>query len=354
MKKLFYAACCCILFAWTSCHQADDGKVIDVDLNVAEGEIAYSRFVESVDDITLWLPDSLPVNGVERLFFDDHKVFMKDSGGEGIFVFDEETGKLLSRLDAFGEGPEDIKRIGAFCLDTYHKQMCIFDKGDQKQKMYDYEGNYVSSVPFSPFVLDMVKLEENSMTYFYPIYAGGGQPEGVWICDSLNRFEKQIDSHVTEDCKFHYFPMMYNWNDACVYYYDRNWDELSIVTADTLQLLYSFALRQSIPLSMKGMRNLSLQDLEGYAILHYFAYSDHFLLMNFYTFHQEEPDGKDMTWLLFDRRTEEKLVSKSLKNDLRPSNEMEGYLLFYKDDHTWVRVDDSSDDGIRLELLHLR
>ena len=75
--------------------------------------------------------------------------------------------------------------------------------------------------------------------------------------------------------------------------------------------------------------------------------------MNFYTFHQEEPDGKDMTWLLFDRRTEEKLVSKSLKNDLRPSNEMEGYLLFYKDDHTWVRVDDSSDDGIRLELLHL-
>lgn len=354
MKKLFYAACCCVIFACTSCHQADDGKVIDVDLNTAEGEIAYSRFVKSVDGITLWLPDSLPVNGVERLFFDDHKVFMKDSGGEGIFVFDEGTGKLLSRLDAFGEGPEEIKRIGGFCLDIYHKQMCIFDKGDQKLKRYDYEGNYVSSVPFSPFVLDMVKLDENSMTYFYPVYAGGGQPEGVWTCDSLGRFKKQLDSHVTEDCKFHYFPMMYNWNDTCAYYYDRNWDELSIVTADTLQLLYSFALRQSIPLSMKGMRNLSLQDLEGHVILHYFACSDHFLLMNFYTFHQEETEGKEMTWLLFDRRTGEKVISKSLKNDLVPGHAVEGHSLFYKDNHTWVRVDDSSDDGIRLELLHLR
>ena len=32
---------------------------------------------------------------------------------------------------------------------------------------------------------------------------------------------------------------------------------------------------------------------------------------------------------------------------------MNGYALFYKDDHTWVRVDDSLDNAIRLEYLFL-
>lgn len=353
MKRLFYWAFC-LLGLCTACHEPDDSNVIEVDLDTAGQEIAYSRFVESVEEVTLHLPDSVPVTGVERLYFDGDKIFIGDSGGEGIFVFDGVSGNLLSRLNAFGEGPEEIKRIGAFCLDPYRKRMCIFDKGDRKLKMYDYGGRYVHAVPVSSFFLDMVKLEEHSMTYFYPIYAGGEQPEGVWTCDSLDRLVKRVDAHVTEDCKFHYFPVMYNWDGKRAYYYDRNWDELSVVTADTLEVLHKFHLRNAIPLSVKGKRDLSPQDLEGRSILHYFACSERFLLVNFYTFRQEDPYGQDVVWLLLDRETGETEIAKSLKNDLTPHGTIENNSLFYKDDRTWVRVDDTSDNAVRLELLHLR
>ena len=77
---------------------------------------------------------------------------------------------------------------------------------------------------------------------------------------------------------FHYFPMLYNMNDTCVYYYDRNWDEISVVTSDSIQTLYSLGVKQRIPLFKKGIRDITPQELDGYAILHNFACSNNFIL----------------------------------------------------------------------------
>ena len=35
-------------------------------------------------------------------------------------------------------------------------------------------------------------------------------------------------------------------------------------------------------------------------------------------------------------------------------DKIKGYALYYKDDHTWIRVDDTLDSVIRLEYLYLR
>jgi len=352
MKKYFY--CLASLCLCVGCQKVDNSHVIEVDLSETGTEIVYSQFVDSVDIKTLNLPDSLPINGVEYLYFDDNKVFIKDSGNEGIFIFDERDGNLLGHVNSFGEGPKEIKRISSFCLDSYQKRLCIFDSGDMKLKMYDYWGNYISSSSVNDFFIDMVKLENNSMTYFYPIYADKMQPDGVWISDTLNCFIKQLSSRVTEDCKFHYFPMQYNWNGVCAYYYDRNWDELSVVTADSIFPLYTFHLHQAIPMSKRGTKNLSPRDLDNHSIVHYFAYSDRFLLLSFHTFHQRDMQRKDITWMLFDKKTGEKVISKGMRNDLKPDSEIDNYSLFYKDNHTWVRVDDSLDAIIRLEFLYLR
>ena len=303
--------------------------------------------------VTFELNDSLPINGVSGLFFDDGKLFVMDSGQEGIFVFDEKSGQLLAHLNAFGEGPEEIKRIGAWCLDSFQKHICIFDKGDMKIKEYDYVGNYISSFSMEYFLLDMVKLGKESMVCFYPIFAGHEQPEGVWL-DNMGHFNKSISSHVTESCKFHYFPVMYNWNGSSAYYYDRNWDELSLVTNDTLQLLYAFDIKQAIPLSIKGERDLTPEKLDGRSIVHQFAYSNNFILVSFHTFHQDDMSQKDITWMLFDKRKKSISTSKSLINDLNAGYEINGYGLFYKNDHTWVRVDDSLDGKIQLEYLFLQ
>ena len=351
MKKYSYIFYYFLLLV--SCENTDKQNTIDIDLSKTDSCIAYSMFVKSVENLDLHITDGLPITGVERLYFDESKIFVKDSGREGILVFDKGSGNLLKRVNPFGEGPEEIKRISSFCLDTYHKKICIFDQSDMKVKMYDFSGKYASSYPTDMFFIDMAKLDKNSMTYFYPIYAEE-QFYGIWSSDSLNQLKKQVSSHVTKECMFHYFPMLYNMNDTCVYYYDRNWDEISVVTSDSIQTLYSLGVKQRIPLFKKGIRDITPQELDGYAILHNFACSNNFILCSFHTFDKNDIRKKNITWVLLDTRTGKVTISKKLKNDLMAEDEIENNSLFYMNNYTWLRVDDSFEDLIRLKILHLQ
>ena len=47
-------------------------------------------------------------------------------------------------------------------------------------------------------------------------------------------------------------------------------------------------------------------------------------------------------------------ISKKLKNDLMAEDEIENNSLFYMNNYTWLRVDDSFEDLIRLKILHLQ
>ncbi len=351
MKREIYILFCLIVFL--SCQNETKLGVIQINLADTKKEIRYSDFVKSIDYDTLELPEAVPINGVERLFFDDGKVFIKDSGHEGILVFNEKTGHFIKRIKELGDGPEEIKEIGAFCLDTYHKQLLVFDKGDMKIKVFDYWGNYKKTNKAKSFFLDMVKTEEKGFICFYPIYAFGEQPNGVWLSDSTGVLLKTLQSKVTKDCKFHYFPMMYNWNDSCAYYYDRNWNELSVITADTLRILYKFDIKQALPLSVKGTKGLTYQKLDKYSIVHQFAYSDNYILISFQTFHKDDMQSKDITWMLFNPKTGGKSISKKIVNDVIPIKNIQGNSLFYKDNHTWVRVDETLDNAICLEKLYL-
>ena len=102
------------------------------------------------------------------------------------------------------------------------------------------------------------------------------------------------------------------------------------------------------------MRDLTPTELDGRSIVHQFACSDSFILFSFRTFHQSDMMSKDITWMLFDKRTGNVSVSKFLRNDLGVGDKIKGYALYYKDDHTWIMVDDTLDSVIRLEYLYLR
>ncbi len=195
-----------------SCIGIKNQNSVEIDLSKTVPSIKYSTFVKNIEYVDLHLNDSLPIYGVENLYLDENKIFIKDRKSEGILIFDAITGKLLKRITQYKEGPEEIKIIGAFCLDTYNKQLCIFDKGDMKIKLYDYSGDYISSYVVSDFFIDMAKLDKNSMTYFYPIYTDNEQKEGIWTLNSLDKTVIHLDSSITENCRLHYFPMLYNNN----------------------------------------------------------------------------------------------------------------------------------------------
>ena len=57
---------------------------------------------------------------------------------------------------------------------------------------------------------------------------------------------------------------------------------------------------------------------------------------------------------LLDTRTGKVTISKKLKNDLMAEDEIENNSLFYMNNYTWLRVDDSFEDLIRLKILHLQ
>lgn len=84
MKNCFYLLC--FLCFQTACQKKSSSGPIQVDLTNTESAINYSSFVDSATIVTLELSDSLPINGVSGLFFDDGKLFVKDSGQEG-FLF---------------------------------------------------------------------------------------------------------------------------------------------------------------------------------------------------------------------------------------------------------------------------
>ena len=63
----------------------------------------------------------------------------------------------------------------------------------------------------------------------------------------------------------------------------------------------------------------------------------------------------DFSCLLYtSTRTGKVTISKKLKNDLMAEDEIENNSLFYMNNYTWLRVDDSFEDLIRLKILHLQ
>lgn len=87
---------------------------MEIDLSKTVPSIKYSTFVKNIEYVDLHLNDSLPIYGVENLYLDENKIFIKDRKSEGILIFDAITGKLLKRITQYKEGPEEIKIIGAF------------------------------------------------------------------------------------------------------------------------------------------------------------------------------------------------------------------------------------------------
>lgn len=342
-----------LLLTLMSCSKSNKNDIIEINLDETVRAITYSDFVKTLDYINLELPDSLPVKGIERLYIDKDKVFVEDSHRGEILIFDKNTGSLLSRLDNFGEGPEDLKVIGAFCLDTYHDLICIFDQGDMKIKMYNQEGKYVSSYSSDMFFIDMAKLNENNLTFFYPIYAQGEQYNGIWTKDYSTEKVKYIDSLVSSNQLFHYFPMIYNYNGDNVFYYDRNKDQMSIVTSDTVKNIYKFKLSHKLPDAIMGIRNLMPDQLDGYSIVHEFACSENYLLLSTQTFDKNNMAKKNIKWFLLNRKSGEGIVADNLENDL-DSVLITNNSLYFIDEHTWVRVDDTNDKSIIMQVMHLR
>ena len=345
-----------IVIMLSACTSTEGGKQkIVIDLTNCEEVINYSTFVDSVSYLTLNLEEGIAVGEINRLYKWKNYYYIGASSRDGVLIYDT-SGKFVSHINAYGEGPEHFRTIASFAVVASTGDVCIYDNASQKMSYYDIQGTFKKSVPCPYWAVDIVKFDEEQTVFISPIYAGGEYPAGIWLVDKQNEMVKYLRDDVTVDYIFYYYPVTYLPEDNGFYHYDRNWDDFSWVTTDTTQTIYQFDFKQKIPASITRNMRFNLVELNGYGICHYYAYSSSHMLMNFCQFaYEQNQDKRRFYWTLINNRTKKVTVAKEICNDL-DETVIENAFLFCLDSSTWVRVcDESKDDfGIRLQLLHLK
>ncbi len=113
--------------------------VVDWD-NITE-KFDYSPLVEdSALVVPLETRDDCLIGNIFRLVYQNHKIYVADDLGKAVYVFDE-TGHLLSKLRAVGNGPKEYLAIEGFAV--HNSQLLIYDKMKRKILFYKEDGQFL-------------------------------------------------------------------------------------------------------------------------------------------------------------------------------------------------------------------
>ena len=346
-----------ILISLLSSCQNDklDDKRIVIDLMETEESIRYSSFVDSVSYLTFHF-DDIPIAGIEKIYKKDGYYYIWGEPSAGIFIFNE-SGRLYSHINCYGEGPEEFRMISSFSVVGTTGDICVLDYASQQTKYYSKEGTFKYSIPFSDWSIDIAPLSEDCIVFLSPFYAPEGEASGIWVADGQNRKIKQLSDDVTENHKFYYYPMTYNRSDSCLYYYDRNWNYFSRVSGHGQEILFQFDVKQKIPRSvMKEASNGPLEQLDGYAICDRFLYSPDWLLMLYCRFNEGKNEERSYVWTIMDNHSRKVRMAHELVNDMDGVEITNHDFFFHLDDRTWGRIcdEEAEKSDIRLQLLYVK
>lgn len=345
MRNLMLILSCFFLIA---CAPSQSNSILTIDLDEAIPSIPYSSFVESIDYLTLNTNDSCLMSGIDKMYIDDGKIFIQDSKKAGVFVFSKD-GILLKQINYYGNGPMEFVDINTFSIDKLQKHICIYDGQSRKINKYTYDGVFIESRTIENVIRDFAVFENKQNLFIMPSYRKD-MPSGVWIADDNNEKIKLLKNDVPKEDEFEFVFTYYNLVDQSIYYYDRNWDNISYITKDTATTLFQFDLKQSIPTEVRKKADPGLKELAGSAMMANFSYSTNFLVLTYYRF-GENP----FKWVLVNKDEMSVFVSDRLENDLDCMPSSQSYL-FHLNDSTWCRPLDleESNCNITLQLLHIK
>lgn len=351
MKSFLGLIFICIL---VSCQKYYNDEYIEIDLNEADESILYSSFVDSVSYLTFQFGD-VPIAGIEKIYKKEDYYYIQGKQSTGIFVFDK-FGKMYSHINNFGEGPEQFRMISSFSVVSTTGDICILDYASQQTKYYTKEGSFIKSIPCSNWSVDIASLSEEQIVFISPFYITDNELSGVWLANGQNQYIKQLRDDVTTDHRFYYYPMTYTVSDTCLYYYDRNWDYLSRISENGMEITNQFRVKQKLPSSLMGNVQTPIPSLNGYAICDRFLYSSSQTMIVYCLFNYEgNKDMRSYVWALLDNHSHKLDMARKLYNDL-DNVQIENHEYFHLDDLTWsVVCNDNADSfDICLQLLHLK
>lgn len=340
-----------ILFSLViSCTKKDNVSIptITVDLEDTKGTIQYSQFTKSLDYVELNTNDSCIISGIKNIFLDDDTLILLDNKKAGILIFTSE-GKFVNQINHYGNALEEFISIRTFTIDPVLNQIHILDGHSQKINIYSYKGEFIESKKTTLYVRDFAVLKDEVRLCILPYYEEH-LPYGIWTTDKENNIIKKINFDIPKEDKFEFLSLYTNLSDQAVYYYDRNWDNLSYVTKDTAIVEYQFNLKQRLKeeLRKKDPETIPLQD---FAMMWNFSNSSNFLLLTYYYYVEENP----FRWVLYNKDTHELTTSTVVINDI-DHVQSSSDRIFYLKDKVWCRTldDETNSCNIQLQIINLK
>ncbi|MDR3140240.1 MAG: 6-bladed beta-propeller [Tannerellaceae bacterium] len=340
----------CFFVVFFSCSDVNTEQKIVIDLEKDVDTIYYSSFVKSIDYLTLNTRDTCLISGVEKLFIDEDTIIIQDTGREGIFVFTK-SGDIIKQINYRGNGPNEFTTISAFAIDPVLNHICIYDRGSLKIIKYTYQGDFVKSYKTENlYARDFTVMENEDNLFILPFY-DRKQTSGVWLSDTNGITKKIYINDVPADDEFEYTGNYYNRSDEGIYYYDRNWDDFSYITKDTLTKLFQFDLKQKVPREIRIKRDWRAEELEGYTMMSSFVNATNYLLIVYYIF-GDRPYYK-YKWVFLNKSNNDLICSKHLINDM-DNTQSDFEQLYYLNDSTWCRLLNIEENNCNLYLQILR
>ncbi len=129
-------------------HKTEDCIMVDVTATYPEKELILQDVMD-VEYIPLETTDEFITQGSVKAF-GNNILLVKNHQNDGtIFVFDRATGKGLRKINHLGQSGEEYSEITGIVLDEANNEMFVIDYPARKILVYNLEGSYKRSFPFS-------------------------------------------------------------------------------------------------------------------------------------------------------------------------------------------------------------
>jgi hypothetical protein len=204
-----------LIFVYSCKENITQIDVIKIDVSQAKQGL-LSEIVDSISSIQLETTDECLIASIGLIKYHDRHYYIYDVPAKTIYVFNE-TGKYVSKLCKYGQGPGEYLGLNNFTVDSDNR-IHILDLGLKQILIYDKSGEFVSKIKIdiNDYPRDLLCLGDKYMLYMPDENIGARQ--GAYIFDTekstytqilhFDEWDKNVatllPSHLVEKTDFEY------------------------------------------------------------------------------------------------------------------------------------------------------
>jgi hypothetical protein len=169
---------------------SDSSDCIIIDIQKAK---FFEEFPIDIEFIRLETPNNELIGTIDRVEFDDGKIFILDQKTSTIHIF-HDNGSFLNCIKRIGNGPEEYTTLMDFAIDKKNKLLVLWDAQKKKYLKFNYDGTFISAKHFGFWFREF--LITDSGNYILFTNNGNGTGSRVVVADSsgVNVIKKTLPS----------------------------------------------------------------------------------------------------------------------------------------------------------------